>query len=335
MDDKLKRKKIRNYFSKKVGFGWPAFLVIAGIIVVAIGLNNDEGVACVGAGMVIFGGLMGLNGFVGRLAIPSDRQIDQWFEEDLRGISKHALEKLDLTADLLTEKAPLQIIGPIFWDWDVYGVPEDDMWLKLGGDNTLRYTIISVLYIFTAEHLLAAYECVFNFLKNERLHEDTYEFHYQDIVAVTTHEEARSRVLPHKKKMKKTLKEREFHITVPGESISMIIDSETLTSDLKGDVYRKDDVERTVQRLRSLIRDKKQALASQPIPTSPPPQVSPSNSMPTVPEPGLQAPPPPSDGRAASQAVQTGPRFCSNCGKAVQPAERFCSNCGNALVQPG
>lgn len=329
MNDKQKRKKIRSYFTKRVGFGWPVFLIVAGVIAFAIGMDNDESILCAGAGMVLLGGLWGMTALGQKLGVPSDSQIDQWFEEDLKNISRHALEKLDLSPELLTEKDPLRIFGPIFWD--TYGVDEDDIWLKVGKDDILRYSIISVLYVFTAEHLLAAYECLFNLLKNEKLHEDTYEFHYQDIVAVTTHEESRSRILPRKKKTKQTFKERDFHITVPGESISITIDSETLTEISKGDVYHRDEVEKTVQRLRTLIRDKKQALATQPIPTSPPPYVTPAVSMPAVPEasePEPEASPPVNQN---SDAEGTRVRFCSNCGREVQPAERFCSNCGHPL----
>jgi len=341
MNEKLKRKKILDYFTKKKsGFGWPAFLIFGGVFAFFVGMNSyDDSIQCVGAGMVMFGMLLGVVTLVNQASIPSDPKIDQWLEEDLKNIRSHALKKMDLSPELLAGNEALRIIGPIFWDWDVYGVSEGDMWLKLGKDNVLRYTTISVLYVFTAEHLLAAYECIFNFLKNEKVHEDTYEFHYQDIVAVTTHEESRSRILPRKKK-KQTIKEQEFHITVPGESINIIIDSETLTENSKGDVYRKDEVDRAVQRLRTLIRDKKQSLASQPIPTAPPAYTPPAPpSMPAVPETpeqGFQVPPPVDNniaqsGTSAEQAPTANVHFCSNCGRQVQPDERFCSNCGHQL----
>lgn len=336
MDDKQKRKKIREYFTKKdAGFSWPVLLIFGGAFAFMVGASNyvDE-LQCVGGGMVLFGLLLGGVALGRRASMPSDPRIDQWFEEDLKKISTHALKKMDLSPDLLTEKEPLMIIGPIFWDWNDYGVPENDMWLKLGKDNVLRYTIISVLYIFTAEHLMAAYECIFNFLKNEKVHEDTYEFHYQDIVAVTTHENTHSRILPRQKK-KQTLKEQEFHITVPGESITIIIDSDTLTENTKGDVYRKDEVDRTVQRLRALIRDKKQSLTSQAVPTTPPAYAPPPASMPEVPAPensSPTAPPPTGNVDAGTGAGSQGVNFCSNCGRQVQPEERFCSNCGHQLI---
>ena len=339
MDDKLKRKKIRLYFTtKKAGFGWAVFFLVGGIFAFMVGASNySDELQCIGAVMVLVGLFLGAGALGKRASMPSDHRIDQWFEDDMKKIQEHALKKMDLSTELLTEKEPLIIIGPIFWDWDDYGVPEDDMWLKLGDDLVLRYTIITVLYIFTAEHLMAAYECVFNFLKNEKVHEDTYEFHYQDIVAVTTHENSHTRILPRKKK-KQTSKEQEFHITVPGESITITIDSETLTENTKADVYRKSEVDRTVQRLRALIRDKKQSLASQPIPTTPPAYSPPPATMPGVPEPGdsgMEAPPPGETVQPPNSPEKAGTgggvNFCSNCGKQVHPTEKFCSNCGNQL----
>lgn len=334
MDDKQKRKRIRDYFTKKkTGYAWPVFLVFAGVFAFFVGLDNDESLLCVGAGLVVFGGLLGAGVLMKRSSLPSDQQIDRWLEEDLREISKHALEKLDLSPELLTTKEPSRVLGPILWETP--GVPDKDLLYKKGKDEITRFAVYSVALIYTAEHLLAAYECDYNMLKNVTLNEDTYEFHYGDIVSVTTHETSTSYVLPNNEKM---VVGQEFKISVPGESISVIVDSPALYKITKGEILYKHEVEKVVQRLRNLLRDKKQS-ASQPIPTSPPSYTPPAASMPAVPEAedsGFEAPAPAGNKNSGTPKASSGMtgsnvKFCSNCGREVRLTERFCSNCGHQL----
>lgn len=334
MNEKQKRKKIHDYFTrKKSGFAWPVILIFAGIFAFAVGASEDDSLLCVGAGLVLFGGFLGAMELMKRASLPSDHQIDQWLYEDLKEISKHALQKLDLSTELLTTEEPLRVLGPILWS--ISGIADKELLWKKGKDEYVRFSVYSVVLIYTAEYLLAAYECDYNMLKNVTLNENTYEFHYQDIVSVTTHETSTSYTLPNNEKM---VVGQEFKVSVPGESINVIIDSQALFKITKGDMYYKDEVEKTVQRLRNLLRDKKQS-ASQPIPTSPPAYTAPPPSMPSVPETpeqGFQAPPPTDDnatqpGISTEQPPDSGVHFCSNCGRQVQPEERFCSNCGNQL----
>lgn len=327
MSDKQGRKKIRDYFSKKVSFGWPVFLIVVGVFVYAVNSEGYNPYQCVGVGIVLFGVLWGEIALGQKASLPSDHQIDRWLEDDLSELSKHALRKLDLLPELLTNKEPLRVLGPILWSTP--GVSDKDLLWKKGRDEYVRFSVYSVVMIYTAEHLLAAYECDFNMLKNVMLNENTYEFHYQDIVSVTTHETSTSYTLPNNEKM---VVGQEFKVSVPGESINVIVDSQALFKITKGDMYHKDEVEKTVQRLRSLLRDKKQSLAAKEIHTAPS-FAQPGSSMPAVPESvnsGLEAPPP-SNRNAGSGAAGAEVRFCSNCGRQVQPAERFCSSCGKQL----
>lgn len=334
MNDKQKRKKIREYFSK-IGCGWQIFMLIAGILAFLFGASNNDAELLVFIGIVLglIGGIAFISALIRRSSQPNDRQIDQWFEEDLKEISKHALQKLDLSSELLAGKEPLRVIGPVLWPTS--GVPNSDLLWKKGSDDYVRFSVYKVVLIYTAEHLLAAYSCDFNMLKNVLLNEDTYEFHYRDIVSVTTHEASTSYTLPNNEKM---VVGQEFRVSVPGESINVIIDSQTLFKITKGDVFYKNEVEKTVQRLRNLLRDKKQS-ASQPIPTSPPPYAAPSSAMPSVSQASdqsFQVPSPPESISVAmaekpASAPQSTDRYCSNCGREVKPDDRFCPNCGKQL----
>jgi hypothetical protein len=334
MNDKQKRKKIREYFLK-IGCGWQVLMVVTGIFAFLYGMNNYDAqiLAVFGIGLGLIGGVASVFVLIRKTSQPNDRQMDQWFEEDLKEISKHALKKLDLSPELLAGKEPLKINGPILWSTD--GVSDGDLLWKKGRDDFVRFSVYKIVMIYTAEHLLAAYSCDFNMLKNVMLNEDTYEFHYRDIVSVTTHETSTSYVLPNGEKL---IVVQEFKVSVPGESINVIIDSKKLFAITKGNVYRKDEVERTVQRLRNLLRDKKQS-ASQPIVASPSPYAAPSSAMPSVSQvhdQSFQVSPPPESISLALNEKQGSPpqsmdRYCSNCGREIKPDDRFCPNCGKQL----
>ncbi|HSG41545.1 MAG TPA: zinc ribbon domain-containing protein [Anaerolineales bacterium] len=354
MNDKLKRKRILKYFTaEEPGLGWAWFFTLGGVFVIAFGASNYVyELQLVGGGMLLIGLLNGARALVQRALIPSDDKIDGWLFNDLKNFPDHALRKLDLNDDELAEKNMMPVVG-----W-IHETDESNTFLsntqilrKFGKDSIFRSTVIDILFVFTAEDLLAAYECVFDFLKGKKLVERTYQIHYQDIVAVTTEEipistkmlalsfpeqPFFSRLFGGKKDVRQTYKEKHFHITVPDSGISILIDVfSNTTSNKRGRkiFYKgKDTVDRTVQRLRGLIKNKKLALASQPTPTTPPPYAPSPASMPAVPEPvgsGFEAPPPGTNvnGGAGEGSIN----FCSNCGRQVQPTERFCSNCGHQL----
>lgn len=351
MQDKQKRKRMRLYF-QKIGCGWPIFLTLAGGAAILFGLDAYDGEP-----IVFFGFLLGLvGGFMLLSAIrktflrPSDSKMDQWFEEDLQQIHKHALKKLGLTDELLgVKKEPLRVRGPILWE--VSGVPRQDysLWKK-GKDGLVRFAVYEVALIYTAEHLLAAYSCDFNSLKNVMLNEETYEFHYQDIVSVATREISTSYTLPNNEKL---IVGQEFKVSVAsGESIDVLIDSQKLFEITKGDVVYKGEVENTVNRLRSLLRDKKQPITAPPAYTRPfqpagqpsvrvdeavpqatppiePDEGVPAASPPEVAEAAREAPGSASQPETASQEMKE--RFCSNCGRELNPSHRFCPGCGRQL----
>ena len=265
MNDMQKRKKIRQYFSK-IRFGWAIFLALAGGAAMVFGLSigfDGELIAMAGLLLAILGGIMFLYAVVKFVSRPSDSKIDKWFEEDLQQIHKHAVQKLGLGEDLLgVKKEPLRAIGPIWWSDS--GVPKKDLLFKQGKDGITRYSVYEVLLIYTAEHVLAAYSCDFNTLKNVMLNESSYEFHYQDIVSVATRESSTSYTLPNKQKL---VDSQEFSVSVSsGESIGVVIKSDKLNEITKGEIPFKDEVENTISRLRSLLRDKKQPSTSTPLP---------------------------------------------------------------------
>ena len=354
MNDKLKRKRILKYFTtEEPGLGWAWFFNLGGVFAIAIGASNYVyELQLVGGGMLLIGLLNGARALVQRALIPSDDKIDEWLFNDLKNFPDHALRKLDLKDDELAEKNMMPVVGWMHEDDESDTILSDTQILrKFGKDSIFRSTVIDILFVFTAEDLLAAYKCVFDFLKGKKLVERTYQIHYQDIVAVTTEEIPVStkmhalsfpeqplwaRIFGGKKDVRQNYKEKHFRITVPDSGISIFIDVFSSTASNKRGrkiFYKgKDNVDRTVQRLRGLIKNKKLSLASQPIPTTPPAYATSPASMPAVPEPvdsGFEAPPPEIDGNTGTGEESV--NFCSNCGRQVQPTERFCSNCGHQL----
>ena len=341
MDDKQKRKRIRLYFSG-AGCGWQAALLVIGAIAILVGLNTRDGemIALLGLLLGIWGGIASLGAVSRWMSRPGYKQIDEWFEEDLQKVSQHALTKLDLSTALLAGECeeggrikPLRVIGPILWSTP--GVPDNDRLWRKDKDELVRFSIYKIVLIYTAKHLLAAYSCDFNTLRNVMLNEETYEFHYQDIVSVSTRETSTSYTLPNNEKL---VFAQEFKVSVSsGESIDVIVDSPTLFKMTKGNVYYKNEVDQTVSRLRNLLRDRKQT-ATQPVPVAPV-YAAPSPVMPSVSEASdrpLQVASPAEKNPAPIAVMPPPPQgqdnhFCSNCGRELKPDEHFCPGCGKQV----
>lgn len=255
MNEETKRKKIRSYFSRShpgiaVGF------VLVGMIAVVLSLAAGRGAeAGVGVGVLVFAGsLLWLFVAITRqIKRPSDDQMDRWLEEDLKQIAERSLNKLGLVgARLMKDDEPVTFTGPILWT--TTGISNKDLLWKKGKDDTVRFAVYRVTIIQLAEHLLAAYACDFNFLKNVRLNEDTDEYHYRDIASVSTHEISTSYKLPNGKSL---VHAQAFRLSVvSGESIQVTIGAEKL-EELTGGTIPTTDAEKAVQVIRTMLREKK------------------------------------------------------------------------------
>ncbi len=123
---------------------------------------------------------------------PRDAIIDKIRDHELHKVRRRALDRLDLTTedleldpvdwDPLAEpglgalpREPLVVTGP---------VPASDV--VVGRDGVWRFSQYAVLVICPTDYHLGLYRCVIDLRVAGLFQEETHEYHYTDVVAVST-----------------------------------------------------------------------------------------------------------------------------------------------------
>ena len=247
MSDEKKRKALRTYFSPP-RLIWPIIVLLIGLP--GLGLTRDTFLPAIV--VVVIAGIWLLFVFQKRSSAPSDQQVDQWFYEDVKRIAKQSLSKLGLDESMLVREA-IPVTGPILWTTN--GVPDRDLLWRKGKDDIVRFAVNRISVLQFTDQVIAAYACDFNFLKNVPLNDNTDEFHYLDIVSVSTKEDSTSYTLPTGTRM---VHSQAFSMSVSsGESIKVTIDSDKLAEITKGTIPIT-SAEKAVQVIRTMLREKKQ-----------------------------------------------------------------------------
>lgn len=256
MNEETKRKAIRRYFYK-TRFGAAIGLLLIGLAIAFVsGIGHGSETRSIGIATGLLIGAVGLLllivSIIRKMVRPDDKQIDEWFREDLEQIKARSLNKLGLHEDDVKETDPLPIQSPVLWR--TIGIPNKDLLYRKGRDGTIRFTVYRVVIIQLARKLLAAYSCDFNFLKNVKLNEETKEFHYRDIVSVSTNEMSSSYKLPSGNSL---VHAQAFRISaVNGESIEVIIGTSQIRK-ITGGAMPETGAEKAVAVIRSMLRDNK------------------------------------------------------------------------------
>jgi hypothetical protein len=250
-----REKSLRKYFkdSPKKRKYLPSFLlIIIGIMLMFPVSQINPEFAIIPIAAIALGCIMMTREFIKR--VPSDSQVDKWLDEGIEKLKKESLIKLSLVEEeLKAEEGPLIVRGPIVWITD--GVPEDDLVWKIGKDDIPRFGVYRISIIQLTENLLGAYSCDYNFIRDVALNEETDEYHYRDIVAVSTKEEASSYTLPTGKKLTSV---EAFRVSVTsGEAIEVVIDADKLSETIGSNKIPEYGAQRAVRTIRAMLRDKK------------------------------------------------------------------------------
>lgn len=194
---------------------------------------------------------------------PSDDDMDAWLAQDLANIRDGSFVKLGLdnagdmnaareNEDSGVVRAPIALSGPIAWN--VPGVRREEIKWRKGKDDIIRFSVNRFTILHFLNTGIAGYACDFNSFRGVGLNESTHEFHYADIVSVTTQEESSSYTLPNGSKM---VHAQSFRISVAsGESISYVIGAEKLERLTDGKIPTT-EAERAVLVIRKLLRERK------------------------------------------------------------------------------
>ncbi len=253
------------------GRRWITFggaLALAGILLLVVssrvpGAGFLSFVLLLGAGSLVFHGTKRLlqqkyhyeKALVATFPQPPDREVDQWFDEALGDLRKHSLEKLELTEDDIDEVVELRpIIAPVLWA--IGGVPRENLVSKNGLDGLARYGVYRISCLWLTRDALAIFCCDYNFIRNAVLNEETHEFYYQDIVSVSTREEASSLTLASGSSLTSV---QEFRISVANDRyFTMTIGSEQLKQLTGAERIPDNGTEQVIRALRSKLKEKKQ-----------------------------------------------------------------------------
>ena len=168
-------------------------------------------------------------------------ELDDICTTHLGDIKMRALKKLGLDEDQITEADPISLHGYSFDRNDVGAVP---FHVALGDDGRPRSSIYcGTIYLFTPESVYC-YKIGFSLL-TQAFKETTDEFFYQDIVSVST--ESKTEQFGEGEE-KITFSYEEFVLTTSGGN------------KMRATISDKDGAERSVRSMRSLLREKKQAV---------------------------------------------------------------------------
>ncbi|WP_438445113.1 hypothetical protein [Gorillibacterium sp. sgz5001074] len=169
---------------------------------------------------------------------PTDAEIDAICKNEINDAVKNGLSKIGIDEEQVQLIEPIIIDGPYFDN-----IAREYLW-KQGKDGLFRSSNYEVAVLFFSESQVYCYTYRFSLVDNER-NENTDEYFYKDVVAVSTSSD--------KITMKNTKGKDEFinleHFmltTVAGTSISCSV------SDIGG-------IERSIQGMKQLLREKKGA----------------------------------------------------------------------------
>lgn len=252
MDEEIKRKMIRNYF--KPFPKWTIYMIVFGILVLRSVFKDDysadEVVIMIIIGIATAGiGVFGIYSY--SRGKPTDQQMDEWLEQDLKNISKGALNKTGTDETELVGE-PVLVTGPRLWD--VGGV---NVLFKKGRDNVLRFTPINVSIINFTQNQLLGYTCVFDFTTGKALNESTDEYFYKDVVSVATKSESRSVSIKKLGIVQMNAAESFTLTTSGGTSFSVLLRDPTLIKKMGGGEIPTTRAEKAIQTVRKMLREKK------------------------------------------------------------------------------
>jgi len=111
---------------------------------------------------------------------PSDEQMRTWLENDVQRIADEGLQRLGLTRGDCRDIR--RLAAPVF---------SNRSQGRRGHDGYIRSASWKVLIVYLTEKRLGTYECTLDLGSGRTSHEETKEFHVQDIDAVQTERDSR------------------------------------------------------------------------------------------------------------------------------------------------
>jgi len=225
----------KKYFEGQNFKGAIIALIIGGIIFIG-GASGGSGAAAV-VGLIIagIGGFLIYSNTAGR---PTDSEIDQACLDQVKNLKDLALKKHGLDADQVKEADPIQFDGYFFENI------RSGFLYKMGKDNIPRSSNYeAVSFVFSAEQVYC-YKYRFSITTDEKS-ESTEEYFYRDIVSASTQSDTKNYKTKDGKDI--PINYQYFKLATSGGS-------------LQASILNMGDAERSINGMKSLLRNKKQQL---------------------------------------------------------------------------
>lgn len=218
--------KNRKYF-EPLKLKWPVIICIVGLLMLMMG----DMVTIIGLVVIVAGGALIYFQINGR---PKDADIDAAVAAQLSNMKERALKKLGLDEDEVSEIAPISFEG---YDYK-------KALIKQGKDGKYRSSKVQAVMFFFSSNEVHCYTYDFSIVENSQK-ESTDVYFYKDIVSVSTQTEGTEYSVG---KGKSSQFDYEYFklTTTGGTSISC-------------NVRNVDDAQRSINGMRSLIKNKKMA----------------------------------------------------------------------------
>jgi hypothetical protein len=238
------RAKIEKYFTSKFP-KWAIWLIVIGVLA----LLGPVAVKVVGLLMVVGGGFAIYNS----TQVASDAEIDEWKQEDLSKLKQRSLVKMGIDASALEGETAI-ITG-----LRLRNIGKSKFGYRKGKDGNLRFTPVnSQLISFTRDQLLI-YNCSLDLITGKPENEETEEYFYKDVVSAQTKSESFTVNIPGSELNGIQLTDAEtFSLTTSGGNGPKVeLRANSLIEKLGGGEIPTTTAERTIQGIRTMLRDKK------------------------------------------------------------------------------
>ncbi len=264
---------VPKYFKKtpnNPGTSSAKVVMIVGLVVALVGLllmfvGGDT--ICVGIIGILGGGVLAFYGFKGYSEFdakmkayqkayaeaepkPSDQQIDAWLNGDLARLERDSLHKLDLEPEQIQNegKHPIVVVGPAA-----------SAAAKVGDDLQIRFSKYDLVCVYLTDYHLAAYNCTLDLQDGTVTRESTQEYHYTDVVSVSTRTESSETFTLYVNGEAKAIPlYQEFALSVAsGEQIRVVIAIPKLTDYIEKGQLAPTGAEEAITLIRGRLREKK------------------------------------------------------------------------------
>lgn len=181
---------------------------------------------------------------------PSDQQIDAWHSGDTARLRTHALNQLDLIAEQVATdnpNGPLVVVG---------SGPSPQV--RTGNDGIVRFSSHEILIIYLTTYHLAAYKCVVDLHDGSIRTETTQEYHYDDVVSVSTQTDNSPLTWYVEGQARQSPTHQRFAVSVAsGEQISVAIGFTPSSELAPNSTFRETGANGAIRSIRARLREKK------------------------------------------------------------------------------